>query len=69
MYGIVPLFSAIEYFILSQTLIAIHGGESILATAVGRDFKGKILVVIYLVAIRWRSSARGSPEGFTYSWQ
>jgi TMEM175 potassium channel family protein len=51
LYGSVLLFAAIAYFILSQTLIALHGRESVLATAVGRDFKGKISVGIYLVAI------------------
>jgi uncharacterized membrane protein len=51
LYGTVLLFSAIAYFILSRTLISIHERDSVLATAVGRDLKGKISVVIYLVAI------------------
>jgi uncharacterized membrane protein len=59
LYGTILLFSAIAYFILSQTLISIHDRDSILATAVGRDFKGKISVVIYIVAI---------PLAFVSSW-
>ena len=51
LYGTILLFSAIAYFILSQTLVSIHDRDSILATAVGRDFKGQISVAIYLVAI------------------
>lgn len=50
-YGTVLLFSAIAYHILARTLIACHGQDSALAVALGRDFKGKISVVIYAVAI------------------
>ena len=50
-YGFILLFAAIAYFILTRTLISLHGKDSTLATAVGRDFKGKISLVIYLVAI------------------
>lgn len=50
-YGIVLLFAAIAYFILSRTLIARHGKDSALAAALGRDFKGKVSVVIYAGAI------------------
>jgi uncharacterized membrane protein len=50
-YGIVLVLAAIAYFILTRALIALHGRESVLANVVGRDFKGKISVVIYLIAI------------------
>ena len=51
LYGGVLLFSAIAYYILSQSLIASHGKDSALAIALGRDFKGKVSLVIYAVAI------------------
>jgi uncharacterized membrane protein len=51
LYGTVMLFAAIAYFILVRTLLARHGPNSVLATALGGDFKGKISMVIYLVAI------------------
>ncbi len=51
LYGVVLLFSAIAYYILSRSLIALHGSSSVIAIAIGRDFKGKISVVFYLVAI------------------
>jgi uncharacterized membrane protein len=51
LYGVVLLFASIAYFILSRALISLHGRDSVLATAVGRDFKGLISTVIYLVAI------------------
>lgn len=51
LYGFVLLFSAIAYYILSRALIANHGQGSTLATALGQDFKGKVSVVIYAIAI------------------
>ena len=51
LYGIVLLLSAIAYYILTLALLSIHSRDSVLATALGRDFKGKISMVIYLVAI------------------
>ena len=50
-YGAVLLFAAIAYFILVRTLIYHHGKDSTIAIAVGNDFKGKISVVIYVIAI------------------
>ena len=51
LYGVVMLLAAIAYFILTRALIALHGRESVLATAVGRDRKGKVSIVIYAAAI------------------
>jgi uncharacterized membrane protein len=51
LYGIVLLLAAIAYFILTRALLAIHDQESALATALGRDFKGKISIVIYVLAV------------------
>jgi uncharacterized membrane protein len=51
LYGAVQLLAGAAYFILTRALISVHGRDSVLATAVGRDFKGKVSVVIYLVAI------------------
>jgi uncharacterized membrane protein len=59
LYGMVLFFAAIAYFILTRTLIALHGRESVLSEAVGRDFKGKVSVVIYAAAI---------PLAFLRSW-
>ncbi len=51
LYGTVLLFSAIAYFILTRALLSIHRPDSRLAIALGADFKGKISIVIYLIAI------------------
>ncbi len=50
-YGAVLLLSAISYYILSRVLIRHDGENSKIARALGRDFKGRISVVIYAVAI------------------
>ena len=59
LYGSVLLFAAIAYFILAHVLISLHGADSKLARALGGDFKGKISMVIYLVAV---------PLAFVNSW-
>src|SRR6266446_8630349 len=51
LYGVVLLCAAIAYFILARSLVSLHGRNSPIAEALGRDFKGKISMVIYLVAI------------------
>jgi uncharacterized membrane protein len=51
LYGVVLMMAGTAYFILTQTLIAHHGKDSPLALAVGRDIKGKISVLIYILAI------------------
>lgn len=51
LYGIVLLLAAIAYFILTKTLIALHGQDSNLATSIGGDLKGKISIAIYVAAI------------------
>src|SRR5437867_2882315 len=48
LYGTVLLFAGFAYFILARTLISLHGRDSPLATAIGRDFKGKVSLLIYL---------------------
>ena|SRR5579883_363373 len=51
-YGVVLLMAAIAYYILQSALIVNEGGrQSLLAAAVGRDWKGKLSPVFYLSAI------------------
>src|SRR5258708_16564302 len=59
LYGVVLLCAAIAYFILARSLLSIHSPDSVLATALGADFKGKISMVIYLAAV---------PLAFVRSW-
>lgn len=51
LYGMVHLLAAIAYFILAHALISLHGRDSVLAIALGKDFKGKVSIAIYVVAI------------------
>ena len=58
-YGADLLMAAVAYFILARALIARHGADSVIATALGGDFKGKASIVIYAVAM---------PLAFANSW-
>ncbi len=51
LYGVVLLAAGVAYYILVRVLLKRHGAESLLAKAVGKDFKGVISVLIYAVAI------------------
>jgi uncharacterized membrane protein len=50
-YGVVLLCAGIAYYVLVRALLAHHERDSPLARAIGGDFKGRISVVIYAVAI------------------
>ena len=62
-YGVVLMMAGVAYFILARALIRVHGPDSELARAFGKDIKGQISVVIYVIAIalaffnRWLSAA------------
>jgi len=51
LYGFVLLMAAIAYYILQLQLIKSHGVDSILAKAVGKDLKGKLSPVLYVIGI------------------
>jgi uncharacterized membrane protein len=50
-YGLVMVAAAVAYTILVRAIIHHHGRHSRLAEAVGRDFKGKVSIVIYAIAV------------------
>ncbi len=50
-YGLVLLMAALAYYILQRTIIVQQGRDSLLASAIGKDWKGKLSPVLYLVAI------------------
>ena len=50
-YGCVLFCSAISYFILTIILVRVNGPESAFARALGKDFKGKISLVIYIIGL------------------
>jgi uncharacterized membrane protein len=51
LYGLVLMLAGVAYFILEQMIIRSQGPASRLKAAVGKDFKGRISVVLYLAAI------------------
>jgi uncharacterized membrane protein len=51
LYGVVMLGAAVAYFVLSKTLVRLHGADSTLARAVGRDRKGLISLLAYIAAL------------------
>ena len=50
-YGIILIMNAVAYTLLIIALVRHHGNDSLLAKAVGNDFKGKVSLMIYAVAI------------------
>jgi uncharacterized membrane protein len=58
-YGVVLLCSGGAFLLLARTLISLHGATSQLATAFGRDVKGKLSLLLYAIAI---------PAAFVHQW-
>ena len=50
-YGFIQMMAGVAYYILERTLIKAQGPRSRLQEALGSDFKGKLSVVLYAVAI------------------
>ena len=50
-YGIVLLMAGAGYFILQLQILKTEGKDSILAKAIGKDLKGKMSLVLYVIGI------------------
>ncbi len=50
-YGVILLGAAVAYTILQAAIVQCHGPASVLAKAVGKDFKGKVSLAMYVAAI------------------
>jgi uncharacterized membrane protein len=59
LYGAVLFCAGLAYYLLTRALIARHGPTSVLAQAIGRDVKGWLSLVLYLLAL---------PLAFVNSW-
>ncbi len=63
LYGVVMLMAALAYWLLARAIIAADGPDSLLARAIGKDRKGTLSVLVYLLAIplafvnQWLSQA------------
>ncbi len=59
LYGLVLLMAAVAYNLMTMTLRPLHEADSPLATALGRDIKGKASVIAYVAAL---------PLAFVWPW-
>lgn len=51
LYGVVLLMAACAYWLLQQAIIAVEGPDSLLKSALGHDWKGRLSPLLYLLAI------------------
>jgi uncharacterized membrane protein len=51
LYGGVLLMAAVAYWLLQQSIIRVEGPSSVLRLAVGRDWKGRVSPLLYVLAI------------------
>ena len=51
LYGFILLMAAVAYYVLQLTIVKKEGNDSVLAKAIGKDMKGKMSPILYLVAI------------------
>jgi len=59
LYGVVLLLASIAYWILVRVLLAEEGTDSLLARAIGKDYKGVVSTALYALAI---------PVAFYHAW-
>lgn len=59
LYGFVLLMAGAAYYVLQLAIIRMQGPDSVLAAALGSDWKGKLSLVAYVIAI---------PLAFVHSW-
>jgi uncharacterized membrane protein len=50
-YGVVLLGAGCAYYVMARVLLASHASDSLLARALGTDRKGRLSLVIYVIAI------------------
>lgn len=51
LYGFVSMMAGIAYYFLAHCLIDIHGKDSVIAKALGKDRKGVLSVIFYILGI------------------
>lgn len=51
LYGFIMMMSGLAYYILAHSLTAVHGKDSALAQAIGKDKKGILSIVLYIAGI------------------
>jgi uncharacterized membrane protein len=49
-YSLVALLAALAYWLLTRAIVSTEGRESRIAAALGRDLKGRLSILVYVVA-------------------
>ncbi len=50
-YGTVLWGAGVAYYLLSRALVRLHGDESVIASAIGRDWKGLTSLALYTASV------------------
>lgn len=50
-YGFVLLMAGVAYYFLAHCLANVHGKDSLIAQALGKDIKGIVSVIMYIIGI------------------
>jgi len=50
-YGVVLLMGALGWYVLQTAILRVQGANSVLAQALGRDWKGRLSPVLYLAGV------------------
>jgi uncharacterized membrane protein len=51
LYGVILLFAGFAYLLLQHTILVQEGSDSMLAAAVGSDWKGRVSLFLYGIGI------------------
>jgi uncharacterized membrane protein len=51
LYGIILLLAALSYWLLQRAITNQHSGDSSFVVAIGKDWKGKLSPLLYLIAV------------------
>ena len=63
LYGGLLLMAGVAYYVLQNCIIAAEGADSLLARAIGTDWKGKASLLLYCVGIAascWQPGVAGA---------
>ena len=51
LYGIISFMCGVAYYFLAHSLASLHGKNSAIAAALGKDWKGIVSVIVYAIGI------------------
>lgn len=51
LYGVILFMNSVAYYFLQKELIQLHGKSSVLGNSIGKDSKGKLSSILYIIGI------------------